>query len=515
MNIWQQFLHIIGAERTAPISEAARVKAMASVYRPAWESTQPTYVTSANFDILVKEGYHKNELIFACIARWAVTGAQISLTMQERGSKETVDAHPVLALMRKPNPNMSEAEFWASVMQYQKLAGRAIYEIERSNGGEPIALWPLRPDLVKAVPARNRPIIAEYIYTVEGQEFRLKPRDVLDFPLFDPRSMYTSYPPVAVAARVGDVDNDLTDFVKLLMEHGGMPMGVLKTTMALSEDEVISIRERWRQTYGGYENWVNNIGVLDRDASYQQTGLSMPDMGFEVLDARDEARICEVLDIPPILVGAKIGLDKATYSNYETAQKVWWLNSVIPTYETFLDTLNTQLLPQYPNSAGRYTLIWDKSQVPALQQNVNELWVRTWAGWTAGGLTLAQVHSILGLELPGGVKGDYYLRDASKAMVFVEDTAKKPEPAPVPALPAPETTPETEPEEETEDNEGEDETMGDEEEGDEMMQGKAAPVRDESEKRDELETGFIDALDKFYSGQLERINRRLREEFEQ
>jgi HK97 family phage portal protein len=403
-------------------------KALASVTRPAWASFTPTYAIENRFEQLVKEGYRKNELIFACIARTAVTGAQIALTMTQKSDKQKVEEHPLLSLMRKPNPNMSEAEFWSAVIQDHKLAGRSIWEIERTNGGQPVALWRLRPDWIEVVPAINRPVVALYIYMVPGMVGRpLDPVDVLDFPMFDPISQYATFSPVAVAARVGDIDNNITDFVKLLLEHGGMPMGVLKTTLALDNEEAQDIRERWASTYGGFENWARNIAVLDRDAEYQRTGFTMAELGFEPIDARNEARICSVLDVPPILVGAKVGLDKATYSNYETALKAWWQNSIIPLYESLLDTLNSQLLPQFDTS-GRFVLGWDLSRVPALQENADKLWTRMLDAFSKGLLTLNQTCEMIGIDTQPN--GDYYLRPSSVVMVPLAEADVKPEPPP-------------------------------------------------------------------------------------
>jgi phage portal protein BeeE len=103
-----------------------------------------------------------------------------------------------------------------------------------------------------------------------------------------------------------------------------------------------TIRARIRAQYGGMSHW-GDVMILDADAEYQRLGLSMQELGFEGLDARNEARICSVLKVPPILVGAKVGLDRSTFANYGEARKSFWEDTMVPLYLRFENQLNLQL----------------------------------------------------------------------------------------------------------------------------------------------------------------------------
>jgi HK97 family phage portal protein len=160
----------------------------------------------------------------------AKTAQQIVLQVLDTKGEE-IDEHPLLDLIHRPNDQMNESDFWAAVTIFQALAGRAVFEIEYANRGLPIALWSLRPDWIFVKQFIDRPSIEYYEYRVPGlQPVMMKPEQVLDFPLFDPLDKFKSFPPVAVAGRVGDVDNAATDLIKLIFENGGMPLGYLKTT---------------------------------------------------------------------------------------------------------------------------------------------------------------------------------------------------------------------------------------------------------------------------------------------
>jgi phage portal protein BeeE len=43
-----------------------------------------------------------------------------------------------------------------------------------------------------------------------------------------------------------------------------------------------------------------------------------------------EARICAALNVPPIVAGFKVGLDRSTYSNYEEARRSFYSETIDP-----------------------------------------------------------------------------------------------------------------------------------------------------------------------------------------
>jgi hypothetical protein len=194
------------------------------------------------------------------------------------------------------------------------------------------------------------------------------------------------------------------------MEKGGMPPGLLKTKQKLADADVSDIRRRWGERYGGIEHWLSPA-VLDQDAEYQQTGLSFKDMGFEMLDARAEARICMVLDVPPILVGAKVGLDRATYSNYAEARQAWWEDSLTPLYRNFESVIVNDLGREF----GGVEAVFDLSAVPAFREQTDALYARANEGVGRGYMTVNEARRLIGLE--EAPAGDVFLRPNSAVEV--------------------------------------------------------------------------------------------------
>lgn len=473
-------------------------KGLYAIAIPTWQEGKPVY-SGVNFENMVRQGFRKNELIFSCISKTANTASQVNLRVYSEDADDPLDDHPLHKLLQRPNPYMSEYDFWVSVIIYIRLAGKAAYEIEFSNKGDPIHLWPLRPDWLKTIPSSQN-FISGYSYEVPGLDpALLDPHQVVVFNDWDPLNQYQGYPRSAVASRVGDIDNSTTDFIQLFFQHGAAPSGLLTTVQKLNDAQVSEIRRRWRERYGGMNQWTDPA-VLDKDAKYQQMGLTFTEMGFDTLDARNEGRICMVMDVPPILVGAKIGLDRSTYSNYKEARIAWWQDSLLPLYASFLDVVENQLMPHFPDPVGAYP-DWDVSRVPALQEERNARWDRAVKALASGGITLNEFRQELGLPDMGS-GGEIFIRTLAQVEVPAKRKA---------ALPAGTTA--TEPEAEPDMAETD---MGEMDAGKRLLphtHGKgvvAANAPDDNERR-KLEASLSKDLLKYFKGQQKRIEASLKD----
>lgn len=369
-----------------------------------WTGLYPTY-PDYNFGSMAKLGYSMNGLIYACIKKTASTTAQVKMKLVDRRTGEELPDHPLARLLDRPNSLMTEYDFWASAAIYLKLAGTAYYRKGRDDAGNVVSLWPLRPDWV--APKISDDGVVYYEVTPWGLEpEKVLLEDVLRFRYYNPRNPLLGHSPAEVASRVLGVDNSATDYVKHFFEKGGSPPGLLTTVQKLTDSQAESIRQRWVDRYGGSMNW-HVPAVLDKDAKYKAMGSTIREMGFDWLDARNEARICSIMGVPPILIGAKVGLDKATYSNYAQARASWWQDSLMSMYRLLADSINEQLVRDF-DPARRFRFQWDFSQVPALMEDEEKRWTRAVAAFEAGALTRNEFYELVGME-DIGPQGDVYL----------------------------------------------------------------------------------------------------------
>jgi hypothetical protein len=115
-------------------------------------------------------------------------------------------------------------------------------------------------------------------------------------------------------------------------------------------------------------------------------------------------------ETPPMLVGAKVGLDRATYSNMSEARKAFWEQKIMPRQRRVRDSIAAQLLPLVdPGGRGRrkVSLRWDNSEVLALRESEESRWTRATEGLRAGGMTVNDWRREVGL--PDVTGGDVFL----------------------------------------------------------------------------------------------------------
>lgn len=351
-------------------------------------------------------GYKKNEVIYACMTYKADSMSQVDLDVFNTKG-EQVEMHPLELLMKKPNPHISGFDMLYMLLIDLDLAGRAYFEKVRSGSGQVVQLWRMRPDYVKPI-ASETAFIAAYEYDPgTGKKVILPPEDVIEFKLFDPLNIYQGQAPVSVAGRVGDVDSAGVDYLKSFFDAGGMPTGFLRTTMPVDQKVVDQIKADWQASYGGAKNWTKPA-VLAFGAEYQKLGASLNDMAADKIDAKTISRIAMVLKVNPILIGAAHGLARATFNNFKTARESFWREGLIPQLKRIISVFNNRLALE--DFTGVF-LKWDFSGVPALQEDIDNVWKRANSGLGSGGITVNEYRQLIGLPLDRG--GDVFLRTAN------------------------------------------------------------------------------------------------------
>lgn len=164
-----------------------------------------------------------------------------------------------------------------------------------------------------------------------------------------------------------------------------------------------------------YEGLVYNLEVAD-DESYLTTGGMVHN--------------CQVFGVPPILVGANVGLARSTFSNYAEARKALWQETLVPLYKRMAHRLTTDLLVEFPGAGDEVG--FDFGKVEALHESEADKWTRAQAALAAGVITVNEARGYMGFAALD--KGDVlYLPSTVK----VTPLDKLGEPEPDPNAPAP------------------------------------------------------------------------------
>lgn len=325
-----------------------------------------------------EEGFSTNSLIYSAVSykSRAVTSVPLRAYSGTPDSPVRLShSHPLAELAHRPNEHQSFPEFQALNTVYLNVSGDSFVLLVREPGEEfPTSMYPLRPDRTYVIKKKDDgiPQLAGYVYVPKGMAredgLKILPQDMIHVklpnPVDDMEGLGYGLSPISPAARNADVDNSVDDFLKLFFEKGVILPGILTTEQPLNARDMARIRERWKEVYGGYENWAEEIGILEKGANYERIGLTFDEMGLESLDARNEAKMCGPFGIPPILIGARVALKHSSYKNYAPARKICWEDTIIPELTLF----ETEF--QYRLNTEDAWVKFDYSQVPALRQNV-------------------------------------------------------------------------------------------------------------------------------------------------
>ena len=100
--------------------------------------------------------------------------------------------------------------------------------------------------------------------------------------------------------------------------------------------------------------------------------------------------------------------EQPTYQNLAASMEWWWNNTVIPLEDAFADEIETQLFPAFGLDRHEYRLTWDRSQVPALQEDEISKHQMVREDYRAGVIDLFTATVQLGGEAVGDMRGVYH-----------------------------------------------------------------------------------------------------------
>ena len=367
----------------------------------SFDNLGPAHWSPRRFDAFAREGYQKNVIVFRSVSLVARSAASIPWKLRRRGQVGAAPGadHPLLRLLRQPNPRMGGAEFLEEVLGFFLLSGNAFIEcIAQNADANPLELWPLRADLMSVVPG-PKGLPRAYLFNTGAQERRW-PVDpitgrcaVLHLKSFHPLDDWWGMSPLEAAAFATDQRNAADAWNMSLLQNAARPSGALifapkgETSVNLSDEQFSRLKEEIREQYAGARNSGRPM-LLDGGMSWKEMGLSPKDMDF--LNSRNAASrdIALAFGVPPQLLGIP---GDNTYANYQEARLALWEETVIPLIRHLRDEFNGRLVPRFDSSLE---LDVDLDEIPALTLRREKTWSRIAA---ANFLTLNEKREAVGL----------------------------------------------------------------------------------------------------------------------
>lgn len=373
-----------------------------------------------DYSELVRMGFKLNPALYAGVMYKvrAITQAPLFAHEDDDSNPRKLDLdHPLQKLMRRPNRNLTGEQWMAYRILTYNIAGNAYTWIERDGTGNPVALWPLRPDRVsridrgydEAIRARR----VDYVYDPIGRRpgVRKSPipeEDMIHDKFIDPTDQYTTqgegFSPLNVAANAYQNDNAFSGLLSTLVKTGLMPSGVVWGENAfLSDKEAKDIGDKIERKYSGSANWWRPI-VLSDGLRYDPLPMVLEEELFRAVDARNETRILMILGVDPILLRTVEGMSGTTYTNMIQAEKSFWNHAYAYDLKMMASTVDLRL-------GDGVRFLFDISRVPALTGDLAqqvETYLKMIRGLIPPDIAAAKVGLDLD-ELPDGVGQKSYI----------------------------------------------------------------------------------------------------------
>ncbi|MGR3545835.1 MAG: phage portal protein [Roseovarius sp.] len=377
----------------ATVPEAApEQKASATGRVMAWHGAGRVAWSPRDTVSLTRTGFAGNPVGFRCVKMIAEAAAALPLVLQDCEQRFAV--HPVLSLIKCPNPAQGRAELFEALYGQLLLTGNAYIEAVGS-GGVPAELHVLRSDRMSVVPGADGWPVA-YEYAVGGRKHRFDVREgvpcVCHIKSFHPQDDHYGLSPLQAAAQALDVHNSASRWSKALLDNAARPSGAIvykgpEGQGAMSGDQYDRLVSEMEAHHQGARN-AGRPMLLEGGLDWKPMGFSPSDMEFQKTKESAAREIALAFGVPPMLLGIP---GDATFANYQEANRAFYRLTVLPLAMRVTATVAAWLGRM---SGAALDLVPDLDQVPALAAERDAQWARVSA---ADFLTEAEKRRLLGL----------------------------------------------------------------------------------------------------------------------
>lgn len=368
-------------------------KAATAPFAPAW-GWLPALWPAISFERLSSEGYKANAAVFACVSALAMAYPEPPLHIIEADTRSPLPDHPLLPLLRRPNPVMSEGELKQILTIYKAIGGNAYVHLVRDGAGQPVELWPYHVAQMRPKPSRYT-WVEEYEYNDGSGEWRGVPAaDVihLKWPSVDPDAPWRALSPIEAMARDVDTDSEASRYIYTILKNDAIPRIAitLPEGRTLTSTQFDRLRAQWEERHGGTNR--GKPAVLEGGAGIHRLALDLEELALDALRAIPETRIAAAFRVPAIIAGLLVGLQHATYANYAEARRSFTEQTLVPMWTADAGEISEALTRSDP----RIQIAYDTSAVAALQENTDGVYARAIDAWDAGLITRNEARQMLG-----------------------------------------------------------------------------------------------------------------------
>lgn len=266
-----------------------------------------------------------NTAVLACVRVITESLASLPLMVyRQRGRRRerASDLGLYELLHDQPNPELTSFEYRELKFAHCLLWGNHYSEIDWSQGGDILGLWPLNPAVTEPVRIGGR---LYYETRVGNEVIRLPAWRVHHVRGLSSDGM-KGLSMVRLAMNAIGLGQATEEFGGRFFSNGARPGVVLKHPGVLSDKAYDHLRDSWNADHQGLSN-AHRIKILEEGLSMETLGIPPEEAQFLETRKFQLAEVARIFRVTPHMVG---DLDRATFSNIEHLSIEFVQHSLMP-----------------------------------------------------------------------------------------------------------------------------------------------------------------------------------------
>ena len=365
------------SEHTSPLNR------FAAVLKNVFPNLDPNFFkapwsTAKGSDANIEKPYQNSVWVYACCNAITMNLARLprAFDMVKTEDPEYDLTHPILQVLRRPNPMMTGSSFWEHVFldlllpTHTTKGGQCFLIMESGVRGKPVNLskgdvpkeiYPFNDELVKPVLDGDN-VLKGWNLCVPNRPLLFYGLDeIIRINLVDPENPLLGQAPMFAAQGSIRQDSKASQLNERFLDNNASLGGTLETDAEIDPEQGKALLADFDAKYGGTSKG-GKTALLHSGIKYQQFRQSHVDMQY--LDQRKYSRdeILAAYRVPK----AEVSLyEDMNYATALSADRSFWMKTLMPLDEKVLEAINSTWI-QYVDG-GKYQLVTDLSKVEALQ----------------------------------------------------------------------------------------------------------------------------------------------------
>jgi HK97 family phage portal protein len=364
-------------------------------------------------------------LVHACVTTISSAFQEAPLTVEQRekdGTWKKTDrqAHEYVRVF-KTNPDLSESEIMMYSVMNLLLTGKSFQWILRDAYGDPMEVWPIPSSMVTVVlksdftsksPSRliegfridmtNTTSDDRTEGSSSAQSFFVPFEDMIYTKFPAPWNLTDGLSPLGACAPYVDLEGKGVSYTSNSLENLNLPGLVIKTDRQMTPIQKQMLRAaiaekvgpaaaKAAMSFSGKDMTVDMVNPLDS-------------FGWSDFHKLNETRICMAFKVPPIVIGALVGLEETTgwaSGDMREAKKWLYRNTVHGLWKMFSTNIARSIIE--PKDFEKFRLTYDATLVPELQEERGKLEERATLLFNASLITLNEAREMMLMKsIPDG-----------------------------------------------------------------------------------------------------------------